>query len=270
MESLGKGSNVRPVEVHQAIDLAAVGVQGVLMGYQLPVTIGETIKRLQSHDLVLPAIQREFIWKDHQIETLFDSLMRGYPIGSFLSWAVQKETAKKFRFYDFIKDYHEWTNPHCKVLDLANEEGASAILDGQQRLTALNVGLRGSFADRTSGAWRYKAASYPVRRLYLNVMKLADENEDGRVYDFRFLSDAKRKTFEDEPEIHWFPVNLCYDLEIDDLVGEVADAIEPRPSPRRTARQHRGAAWAGHQFLAMPVGRGVGSLALDLIGNQPL
>jgi hypothetical protein len=55
------------------------------MGYQLPVTIGETIKRLQSHDLVLPAIQREFIWKDRQIEMLFDSLMRGYPIGSFLS-----------------------------------------------------------------------------------------------------------------------------------------------------------------------------------------
>lgn len=193
------------------------------MGYKLPVTIGETIKRLQSHDLVLPAIQREFVWKDRQVETLFDSLLRGYPIGSFLSWTVRKETAKKFRFYDFIREYHEWNNPHCQVLDLVDDKDVSAILDGQQRLTALNIGLRGSFADRTPGAWRYKPASYPVRRLHLNVLSLAAENEEGRVYDFRLLSDAQRASFDGDPDTHWFPVHLCYSLDIDDLMGEIAD-----------------------------------------------
>lgn len=193
------------------------------MGYKLPVTIGETIKRLQSHDLVLPAIQREFVWKDRQIENLFDSLMRGYPIGSFLSWAVDKDTAKQFRFYDFVREYHEWTNPHCKVLDLPMDKGVSAILDGQQRLTALNVGLRGSYADRTPGAWRYKPVSYPIRRMHLNVLSLAEENEDGRVYDFRLLSDTQRDSFAGDPGLHWFPVSLCYELDIDDLMGEIAD-----------------------------------------------
>jgi len=39
--------------------------------------------------LVLPAIQREYVWEPGQITALFDSLMRGYPIGGFLSWKVE-------------------------------------------------------------------------------------------------------------------------------------------------------------------------------------
>ena len=78
--------------------------QGQHVGYQLPISIGATLKKIQSRELVLPAIQREFVWKDRQIETLFDSLMRGYPIGSFLSWTVDAETAKQFKFYDFMRE----------------------------------------------------------------------------------------------------------------------------------------------------------------------
>ena len=32
----------------------------------------------------LPAIQRGFVWRVDQIENLWDSIFRGYPIGSFL------------------------------------------------------------------------------------------------------------------------------------------------------------------------------------------
>ena len=32
----------------------------------------------------LPSIQRGFVWKPKQVEDLWDSLLRGYPIGSFL------------------------------------------------------------------------------------------------------------------------------------------------------------------------------------------
>jgi catechol 2,3-dioxygenase-like lactoylglutathione lyase family enzyme len=40
----------------------------------------------------LPAIQREFVWKPEQIIELFDSIMRGYPISSFLFWQLKPET----------------------------------------------------------------------------------------------------------------------------------------------------------------------------------
>jgi uncharacterized protein with ParB-like and HNH nuclease domain len=77
------------------------------VGFQLPITIVDAVKRVQTGDLVLPAIQREFVWEEPQIIRLFDSVLRGYPIGSFLSWKVSARTVGDFRFYGFIKNYHE-------------------------------------------------------------------------------------------------------------------------------------------------------------------
>ena len=121
------------------------------MGFQLPITIAEAVKGIQTQDLVLPAIQREFVWEDTQIVRLFDSILRGYPIGSFLSWKIDPTTAGEFRFYGFLRDYHEKENPHCPVLDLPADKTVIAVLDGQQRLTALNIGLRGYFRSSPEG-----------------------------------------------------------------------------------------------------------------------
>ena len=74
------------------------------MGYLPPTTIAHTLRRIQKGDLILPAIQREYVWKPTQVIGLFDSIMRGYPIGGFLSWRVEPETVKKFRFYGFLRD----------------------------------------------------------------------------------------------------------------------------------------------------------------------
>ena len=58
------------------------------MAFQTPITIRKAIARIQTKEYVLPAIQREFVWPTRRIEWLFDSLMRDYPIGSFLFWKV--------------------------------------------------------------------------------------------------------------------------------------------------------------------------------------
>ena len=50
---------------------------------------------------------------DTPIEWLFDSLMRDYPIGSFLFWKVQSENIERYKFYDFMLNYHEKENRHC-------------------------------------------------------------------------------------------------------------------------------------------------------------
>src|SRR3954463_6627655 len=104
------------------------------MGFQLPIPTAEAVKDIQTQDLVFPAIQREFVWEDTQIVRLFDSILRGYPIGSFLSWKIDPATAAEFRFYGFLKEYHEKDNPHCPVLDLPSDRTVLAVLDGQQRL----------------------------------------------------------------------------------------------------------------------------------------
>ena len=52
--------------------------------------------------IYLPAIQRKFVWKPNQIEKLFDSIMRGYPIGTFLFWDLEENNVNKYTFYKFI------------------------------------------------------------------------------------------------------------------------------------------------------------------------
>lgn len=50
------------------------------MAYETPLTIAEVMKDISADKYVLPSIQREYVWDTEQIETLFDSLMRDYPI----------------------------------------------------------------------------------------------------------------------------------------------------------------------------------------------
>ncbi len=54
------------------------------MAFQTPITIKDALERIHDREYALPAIQREFVWSQDQICALFDSLMRGYPIGAFL------------------------------------------------------------------------------------------------------------------------------------------------------------------------------------------
>ena len=48
---------------------------------------------------LLPAIQREFVWDEQQIINLFDSIMKDYPIGTFLFWNLEKDRIKNFQYY---------------------------------------------------------------------------------------------------------------------------------------------------------------------------
>lgn len=179
------------------------------MGHQEPATIADTLRRIQRGELILPAIQREYVWKPSQVIKIFDSVMRGYPIGSFLSWKVEPETVKKFKFYGFLKDFNAFDNKHNPVLDVDPSRPVKAILDGQQRLTSLNIGLRGTYAYRNKNGWSSKASSYPERRLYVNLLDKAEENEAGLVYDLRFLT--KDQVTAKDPTKVWFPVYEMFD-----------------------------------------------------------
>jgi hypothetical protein len=187
------------------------------MPFQMPIKIADVLLGIQTNKFVLPAIQREFVWRQPQIARLFDSLLRGYPIGSFLFWNVDDQHVGDFKFYGFIRDYHELTAPHCPVLDLPSDKGVTAILDGQQRLTSLNVGLRGSLAERLKGKWAGIAANYPTQRLYLNVCRAADENEAGMKHDFRFFVTPPEP--DPDNDVHWFPVQRIMDPDLADSPG---------------------------------------------------
>ena len=105
------------------------------------ITIKEAISHIDAREYLLPAIQREFVWKTDQIELLFDSLMRKYPIGTFLFWQVESDKINDFQFYEVLRDYHERDNKRNTKANVAGKTSITAILDGQQRLTSLELTL---------------------------------------------------------------------------------------------------------------------------------
>ena len=184
------------------------------MSFQTPITIKTALERMQAHEYVLPAIQREFVWDTDQISALFDSLMKGYPIGSFLFWKVDPGRAGDYVYYDFIRNYHEAQAPHSPRLDLPPGP-YTAILDGQQRLTALNIGLRGSHAEKLPRKWRSSPDAYPTKHLYLNLLAPAAENEFDLEFDFRFLTTVDARQANEAGDAHWFIVHEA--LRLDDV-----------------------------------------------------
>jgi len=175
-------------------------------GFKTPLTIKSVVEKIHRKQYLLPSIQRELVWDTTQIENLFDSIMRRYPIGSFLFWHVDKKNSKNFQFYEFIRKYHEGEATHNEKANLSGDEDVVAILDGQQRFTSLYMGLKGSYAEKIAKKRWDNENAFPEQKLYLNLLGKQYEKENAldREYDFRFLT--KQEAEERDEKTFWFEV----------------------------------------------------------------
>lgn len=167
--------------------------------YDQRVTVAEAVRHIQNEDYLLPAIQREIVWERDQITDLFDSMLQGYPIGTFLYWDIRDEERDQFKMYGFIQDYITTTKYINTNAQARNSEvvpdGAGdlkLILDGQQRLSSFYIGLKGTYTYKQDYKWYRNEDAWKKSRLYLNITSNPDEelSEDGdrhTRYDFRFL-----------------------------------------------------------------------------------
>jgi len=184
------------------------------MAYQTALTIAEVVNDIHRKKYLLPAIQREFVWDTNQIERLFDSLMRDYPISSFLFWGVEKEKVNDFEFYEFLRQYHERKQVHNPKASVSGEEGVTAVLDGQQRLTSIYIALKGTYAYKIPRKRWDNDQAYPERKLHLNI--LSPSTNEGREFDFEFLTADESN--ENNETTFWFPVPNILDLkELEDI-----------------------------------------------------
>lgn len=188
--------------------------------YQSPITIAQLLDRIKKQEYVLPAIQREFVWYPAQICRLFDSLMQGYPFGTFLFWKIKPENRDNYQFYSFMQNYHERDRFHCERVTHLPEGNLIAVLDGQQRMTALNIGLTGSYTWKTSGKRWSNDNAFPERFLYLNLLGEPDV-ESGSQYEFAFLTSEKAREDNAGAQALWFSVSTVYTKEEDDLIDQL-------------------------------------------------
>ncbi|MEA3496796.1 MAG: DUF262 domain-containing protein [Bacteroidota bacterium] len=211
------------------------------MSFQTPITISDAIKKIDSNQFLLPAIQREFIWSHSKIEWLFDSIMRNYPISSFLFWNVEEETGNGYRFYKFISEYREKYQTHNLEISTNGINSFEAVLDGQQRLTSLYLGLKGSYGYSVKNLkWENTERKIPTRHLYLNVSRELKDEEDGRIYEFRFIqkSDSEEKEIYHENDWNWFKVGAILNYEDEESFDNFVEDFENSFS-RRAIRQLR-------------------------------
>ncbi len=81
--------------------------------------------QIDTGEIKLPRFQREFVWDKEQSAKLIDSILKGFPIGTFIFWKTKEE----------LRSYKEVGNH--KLPDTPKGDYVQYILDGQQRITSL-------------------------------------------------------------------------------------------------------------------------------------
>ena len=208
------------------------------MGY-VNFTIKNLIQKIDNNEYVLPALQREFVWKPEQIERLFDSIMKGYPIGSFLFWNVQNENIKKYEFYNILKEYHQRDARHNVKINISHKDNVTAILDGQQRITSIYIALKGTYSYKIKGAWKNNDNAYPSRKLYLNIVSPNLDTNRDVYFDFRFLTNEEAEDFTENTL--WYPISDIAQFDVGEMFSVIAKYQEryrksfPNESIERTS-----------------------------------
>ncbi len=172
------------------------------------------LNQIDSGDIVLPAIQRDFVWGEEKIGKLMDSIMRGYPVGIVLVW----ETYKDIQYRQFEKIYRNGTRP--AFIDNSSKMKLKLVLDGQQRLQALYLALYGS---------------YNGKYLYFDILsgRHSDDFEEEKYY-FYFATQEEADKWNKEAE-----ANLTNDEESNGIeyFAKVSDLFKMDVSNKQTYRK---------------------------------
>lgn len=169
--------------------------------------------------IYLPDIQRNFVWKPIQVYMLFDSLLRDYPISTFLFWKlkgsyIEREKIKKLKFVS----RSDKDNALDTSINLEKEY--LLVLDGQQRITTFYLVLKGNYIIRNN--------EYD---LYFNILNGLEENEDdGILYEFNFYNKNKGEKFIEKNkngnvEKAWYRVKNIYSIKD---IEDVSDIINTK------------------------------------------
>ena len=196
------------------------------MGKELFTNIPSKVKNLVDDVRIgkigLPDLQRPFVWKDNKVRDLFDSMLRGYPIGYVMLWESPSDYEEKKSVIGGNKKIYE--------------EPKELVIDGQQRLTALVAAMYGvKVRDKSYGEREIKISYNPLTREFAVwttaidrdqewVTKISDvflAKESNSFTKFRRayingLNDARSK--KGEPELTDEELDLIED-NLNDLLG---------------------------------------------------
>lgn len=114
------------------------------------------INEIENGEIKIPQFQRDFVWDLKKSANLLDSIIKGYPIGTFIFWRTRERLRS-------IRNLGSLT-----LKEAEKGEYLNYVLDGQQRLTSLFASLKGLNVQNNAG----KEVDYS------NIFIDLDANED--------------------------------------------------------------------------------------------
>ncbi len=161
--------------------------------------IVECIEKIEREELVLPVVQRDFVWKSEKIELLFDTLLKGDSFGGIMTIKDLKGKKPIFAYREFIKDYQKSMNNSSKELNTLKKD-LSYVVDGQQRLSAFYIGIKGTYENK---------------QLYFDLLSEIEHKN----FNFKFAQNETSKELKEEVDnfdgslknrTFWYPIHDLY------------------------------------------------------------
>lgn len=160
-------------------------------------SIFDAMQKIKESKYVIPAFQRQFVWNMDQIEKLWDSILLGYPISNFLFWHIDdSNTTWDTYFMSFLEQVTfnsrmqaDEGNNNYVLSNIDTQYNDTAILDGQQRLTALYISLYGNLYIRQKYASKSNTGGI-VAKLFIelnkNKLTVDEEEYNSKKFDVKF------------------------------------------------------------------------------------
>lgn len=250
--------------------------------------IGDILNGINNR-IFLPGLQREFVWKPKQIESFFDSLIREYPVGIITIWKAKSGTITEYTTYEFLQSYvasdHKLPDKIGSQFSRYNNEANEAdaeflIIDGQQRLNSLYIGVCGRIAEYMGGQGRKssKARNWTEKVLCINLFGHPSYDSGDEIagdYQFQFrstgaLGGENQRGYTQRGGEHqlWIPVNEFWAsntenssgghaTEPSEVNGLIKQRINDAPIPETTIKSSQ------LRDIAKEVGRDVRGRILD-------
>ena len=161
------------------------------------ISIFDVLNKIKENKYVIPAFQRQFVWDVSRIEKLWDSILLDYPFSTFLFWHIDdSNTTWDTYFMSFLntitfnsRNQADSGNNNYSLSNIDTNVNDTAILDGQQRLTALYVSLYGDLYIRQKNA-RKKNRGGIVAKLFVelnkNKLTVDEEEYNSKKFDISF------------------------------------------------------------------------------------
>ena len=167
----------------------------------------DLLTEIEQGRYAVPEIQRPYVWTNPQVRELFESIYKGYPIGSIIVWEPAPEIFER---------YDDLFRALSKELEDKRRNFKYVVIDGQQRLLSLWLVKKG----RITVVDTYGQERERTINLYYHVI-----NDD-------FFTDRARRKYENDPYVYRVSGFLDYIKykHLEDLVDtkNVTDHIQKR------------------------------------------